>query len=141
MLGTGAAGALLANLAVQQQGYDHEGFFTPQTTEYSGPFLFFGVILGLLIGNAFSRMQGSWIVWFLSWGLTIGAAWAAPRVLGVGPPLNMSTKVAWIGVAVFLLVHTIALTMQREPHPSEPPVDVTSEQDETDRPPGDPPRA
>lgn len=107
MLWAAGLGVAVAYLAVSFQ------YGTPGSVYleegYATQFMVIGGILGLLIGNVFSRFQKSWIIWISASISCILCARFLPEMFGGANSMNRSTMAAWFGLLGFSIVHAVFL--------------------------------
>lgn len=85
--------------------------------EVAEPYLFFGLLLGLLVGAFFAKLQPNIWAWLLASAGTTCAAYLAPMiVVGPGHGLAAATSIGFIAPITFAAVHGLWLVPWRRPN-------------------------
>ncbi len=112
MLVTTALGGAVGYRAVSLQ---YPEGFTLSDDPYTTPFIYIGMLLGVFIGNLFSRLQGNWLIWLGAWAFSFGAMWFAPLLFASENGFVKGGAVGWVGVLGFTIFHvTFLIAVNRD---------------------------
>lgn len=82
--------------------------------EVAEPYLFFGLLLGVLVGAFFAKLQPSVWAWTVASLITVGASYFSPMtVSGPGHGLAVATSIGLVAPFTFAAVHGLCLVPWR----------------------------